>query len=136
MWILISPQKTPSLVTVCPFIPFSPTRSPNHTLESAQTPGGIRIGTSAITSRDMREEDVKVVASFLHRVVVITGQLQKESGSKLVKDLLRVATEGKSEGAQALKVLGKDVRTFARKWPLPGVDVKNLARPAGIEEDD
>jgi len=104
--------------------------------KSAQVPGGIRIGTSAITSRDMREEDVKIVASFLHRVVEITAQLQKECGSKLIKDLLRVATEGKSEGSQALKALGKDVRAFARKWPLPGIDVKNLTRPAGIEEDD
>lgn len=94
------------------------------------------MGTAAVTSRDMREEDVKVIASFLHRVVEITSQLQKECGSKLIKDLLRVATEGKTDGAVALKALGKDVRQFARKWPLPGVDVKNLQRPAGIEEED
>ena len=105
-------------------------------IESAQVPGGIRLGTSAITSRDMREDDVKVIANFLDRVVQITLQLQKESGSKLIKDLLRVATDTQSEGARALKILRKDVREFARKWPLPGVDVKTLIRPAGYDEDD
>jgi len=103
--------------------------------KSAQVPGGIRLGTSAITSRDMREEDVKEVASFLHRAVQITTQLQKECGSKLIKDLLRVANDGQSEGSKALKVLRKDVREFATKWPLPGVDVKTLTRPAGYEDD-
>jgi glycine hydroxymethyltransferase len=83
----------------------------------------------------MREEDIKVIASFLHRVVEITAQIQKESGSKLIKDLLRVANDNQTEGAQALKALRKDVRQFATKWPLPGVDVKTLKRPAGIEED-
>jgi len=103
--------------------------------KSAQVPGGIRLGTAAVTSRDMREDDIKVIASFLHRVVQITSQIQKECGSKLIKDLLRVAAEGQTEGAQALKVLRKDVCQFATKWPLPGVDVKTLKRPAGIEED-
>jgi glycine hydroxymethyltransferase len=84
----------------------------------------------------MKENDVKEIANFLHRVVQITIQLQKESGSKLIKDLLRVATAGQSEGAQAVKALRKDVREFATKWPLPGVDVKILTRPAGIEEND
>lgn len=104
--------------------------------ESAQVPGGIRIGTSALTSRDMQEEDMKVVASFLHRAVQITLQLQKDSGSKLVKDLLKVANDGKSEGAKAIAELRKEVRAFARKWPLPGVDVKGLKKPDGFENDD
>lgn len=130
----LSSQRTPSQVTVSTH--HSPSPSANVILESAQVPGGIRLGTSAVTSRDMKEEDIKVVASFLHRAVEITTQLQKESGSKLIKDLLRVATDGNSEGSKALKQLGKDVRAFSRKWPLPGVDVKGLKRPAGIEEED
>ncbi|CAL1708895.1 unnamed protein product [Somion occarium] len=105
---------------------------------SAQVPGGIRLGTSALTSRDMLEPDMKIVADFLHRAVQLALVLQKEAGSKLLKDFVRVATveeEGK-EGAQKVKQLGREVREFARRWPLPGVDVSTLQRPAGIEEDE
>jgi len=105
---------------------------------SAQTPGGIRLGTSAISSRNMVEEDVKIVAEFLHRAVQLSLVLQKEAGSKLLKDFVRVATtesEGKV-GAKMVKDLRRDVVAFARQWPLPGADVSNIQRPAGIEEDD
>ncbi|KAL1663736.1 serine hydroxymethyltransferase-domain-containing protein [Schizophyllum commune] len=104
---------------------------------SAQTPGGIRLGTSALTSRDMTEEDIKVVAEFLHRAVQIALTLQKEAGSKKLVDFVRVATqkeEGKV-GYEQVKALREEVRAFATKWPLPGVDVKNLKKPEGLHED-
>ncbi|CCM01182.1 uncharacterized protein FIBRA_03230 [Fibroporia radiculosa] len=105
---------------------------------SAQVPGGIRLGTSALTSRNMLEADIKVVADFLHRAVQLALVLQKEAGSKLLKDFVRVATfedEGR-EGARLVRELRTEVRAFARRWPVPGVDVTTLKRPAGIEEDD
>ena len=105
---------------------------------SAQVPGGIRLGTSALTSRNLRESDIKLVADFLHRAVQTSLVLQKEAGSKLLKDFVRVAStaeEGKV-GHQQVKDLGKEVRAFARQWPLPGVDVSKLTRPAGLHEDE
>ena len=105
---------------------------------NAQVPGGIRLGTAALTSRNMTEDDMKIVADFLHRAVQISLTLQQEAGSKLLKDFVRVATtpgDGKV-GAQQVTDLGKEVRVFARRWPLPGVDVSTLQRPAGIHEDD
>jgi glycine hydroxymethyltransferase len=86
----------------------------------------------------MLESDIKVVAEFLHRAVQISLVLQKEAGSKLLKDFVRVATTPAEDkvGAQQVKDLGKEVRVFARRWPLPGVDVSTLQRPAGIHEDD
>ncbi|KAL5498618.1 SHM1 [Sanghuangporus vaninii] len=99
--------------------------------KSAQTPGGIRLGTSALTSRNMNEHEHAKVAEFLHRVVQLSLKLQKEAGSKLLKDFLRVA-----EKSDEVKQLRKEVREFARQWPLPGVDTVNIRRPAGIEEDD
>jgi len=105
---------------------------------SAQVPGGIRLGTSALTSRNMLTDDMKVVADFLHRAVQLALVLQKEAGSKLLKDFVRVATvvEDGKVGARAVLDLRREVRLFARKWPLPGVDSTKLVRPAGIEEDD
>jgi len=105
---------------------------------SAQVPGGIRLGTSALTSRDMREEDIKVVAGFLHRTIQLSLLLQKEAGTKMLKDFVRVATtqeEGK-HGFSQVQQLRDEVRKFARKWPLPGVDVPSLLRPAGIGIED
>jgi len=101
--------------------------------KSAQVPGGIRLGTSALTSRSMKEADIKQVAEFLHRAVQLSLVLQKQAGSKLLKDFERAATEG--QGAQAVAALRKDVQEFARRWPLPGIDVNGLQRPAGIPED-
>ena len=104
---------------------------------SAQVPGGIRIGTAALTSRDMREDDLRTVASFLHRAVQLSLLVQKEAGSKLLKDFVRTATvpqEGKV-GAQQVAQLRRDVREFARRWPVPGI-TGPITRPAGIEEDD
>ncbi|KAG6841153.1 hypothetical protein C0991_001281, partial [Blastosporella zonata] len=101
---------------------------------SAQVPGGIRIGTSALTSRNMREEEMKIVADFLHRTVQLSLHLQKEAGSKLLKDFIRVATnqeEGKTGFAQ-VKQLRDEVRAFASQWPLPGVDVSTLTKPEGF----
>ncbi|KAF9511260.1 hypothetical protein BS47DRAFT_1373116 [Hydnum rufescens UP504] len=103
---------------------------------SAQAPGGIRLGTSALTSRSMVEDDIKIVADLLHRAVQLSVQVQKEAGSKLLKDFVRVATTGEGEGAKAVRVLRHDVRTFARKFPLPGLDVTTLVKPDGLEEDD
>ena len=104
---------------------------------NAQVPGGIRLGTAALTSRNMTEDDMKIVADFLHRAVQISLTLQQAAGSTLLKDFVRVATtpgDGKV-GAQPVTDLGREVRVFARRWPLRGVDVSTLVRPAGIEED-
>ena len=68
----------------------------------------------------MKEADIKVVADFLHRAVQLSLLLQKEAGSKHLKDFVRVTTvpiEGKSGHAQ-VKQLRSEVVAFANKWPL------------------
>lgn len=74
--------------------------------KSAQVPGGIRLGTSALTSRDMKEEDIKIVASFLHRAVQLSLDLQREAGSKLIKDFVAVIDkEGDTDGKKKVSTL-------------------------------
>lgn len=84
----------------------------------------------------MTESDIKIVAELLHRAVQLSLVLQKEAGSKLLKDFVRVATSGDGEGAKGVAQLKKDVHKFARSFPLPGVDVSTLTKPAGLEEED
>jgi glycine hydroxymethyltransferase len=85
----------------------------------------------------MTEADVTKVAEFLHRAVQLSLLLQKEAGTKMLKDFVRVATtqvEGK-EGFAQVKALRDEVRVFASAWPLPGIETANFKKPAGIEED-
>ena len=80
---------------------------------------------------------MRTVAGFLHRAVQLALLVQKESGSKLLKDFVRSATvpaEGKV-GAQQVAELRREVREFARRWPVPGI-TRPITRPQGIEEDD
>ena len=52
--------------------------------KSAVTPGGIRLGTPALTTRGFKEEDMKVIADFLVQAVKISLDLQEKHGKKLV----------------------------------------------------
>lgn len=51
--------------------------------KSAVTPGGIRIGTPAITSRGYLEADILEVSKFLDEVAKLSIDIQKGTGSKL-----------------------------------------------------
>lgn len=85
----------------------------------------------------MVESDMKVVADFLHRAVQLSLVLQKEAGTKMLKDFVRVATtqEESKEGFAKVQQLKNEVREFAKQWPLPGVDVATFKKPEGIHED-
>merc|ERR1719265_1252499 len=50
---------------------------------SALSPGGVRIGTPAMTTRGCTAEDWKSIAGFLHRCCEIALAIQKEKGKKL-----------------------------------------------------
>ncbi|KAK4700706.1 glycine hydroxymethyltransferase, partial [Phenoliferia sp. Uapishka_3] len=89
--------------------------------KSATVPGGVRVGTNALTSRSMKEPEMEIVADFLHRTVQIALMAQKEAGSKLLKDFVKTVTETEGESKKALDQLTADVQKFAMQFPLPGV---------------
>jgi glycine hydroxymethyltransferase len=41
----------------------------------AVNPGGIRLGTPAVTTRGMKESDMAIIADFLLKGIVITKRL-------------------------------------------------------------
>ncbi|KAJ1831447.1 glycine hydroxymethyltransferase shm1 [Coemansia sp. RSA 2711] len=92
--------------------------------KSAVTPGGVRIGTSALTSRGFKESDFERVGDLLHRTVEIALELQKQAGSKLLKDFMAVAVK-----SQEIAALQKEVEAFATSFPMPGFDVAGLTKP-------
>ena len=51
--------------------------------KSAITPGGVRIGTPAVTTRGYLEEDMKETARFIDEGFKISLDIQAKSGKKL-----------------------------------------------------
>lgn len=51
--------------------------------KSALSPGGIRLGTSSLTTRGMLESDMIVVANLLHKCIQLAIRIQAETGKPL-----------------------------------------------------
>ncbi|KAL6491803.1 Serine hydroxymethyltransferase 7 [Orobanche gracilis] len=80
------------------------------------TPGGVRIGTPAMTSRGCLEADFELMAEFLLRAAQIASVVQKEHG-KLPKPFLKGLENNKD-----IVELRTRVENFASQFALPGFD--------------
>merc|ERR1712066_494279 len=80
--------------------------------KSALNPNGLRVGTPAMTSRGLVEEDFVRVGEFIGEAVDIAVEVQKQSGPKLVdfKRLLNESPPGK------LLELKSEVENFASRF--------------------
>jgi glycine hydroxymethyltransferase len=86
---------------------------------SALSPGGVRVGTPALTSRGFVEKDFEQVADFLHRAATLCQEIMKRIDSKKLS-AFKEALVGEEKMAQ----LKKEVEAFATKFPMPGFDAK------------
>merc|ERR1712137_62008 len=68
---------------VCEAASISLNRNAVHGDVSALTPGGVRIGTPAMTTRGCTVADFEAIAGFLDRACEIAKQIQKSHGKKL-----------------------------------------------------
>lgn len=82
---------------------------------SALSPGGVRIGTPAMTTRGCTTEDFNKIAEFLDRCCQIALAIQKEKGKKL-KDFEQGLVDSK-----AVLDLRNDVHAFALGYGYPGI---------------
>jgi len=82
---------------------------------SAATPSGIRLGTPALTSRCMKENDFVKVAEFLDEAVKISLRVQAKVGKKLVDFVPAL------ESDDEVKALKARVEAFSKQFPMPGV---------------
>lgn len=83
---------------------------------SALSPGGVRVGTPALTSRNFVEKDFERVGQFLLRAVELALLVQQRCGDKKLdkfKEALAAAPE--------INVLKEEVEEFASKFPMPGL---------------
>lgn len=85
--------------------------------KSAVTPGGVRIGTPAVTSRGYKEADMKKVAEFIDRAVRLSIKIQDASPSKKLTDFTNMLATNPE-----VKQLASEVEEFATQFDMPGFD--------------
>lgn len=86
-----------------------------HGDTSAMNPGGVRLGSPAMTSRGLVEADFEQIGHFLHRGIGIAQEVQAKSGKKL-KDFLPALV-----GNAALADLKAEVQAFSGGFHMPGL---------------
>ena len=82
--------------------------------KSAINPGGVRIGTPALTSRGMKETDFEYIGSLIIEIVELTIEIQEKSGRKLVD--FKNYVDSSSECKEKLKNIKNKVNEFANKY--------------------
>jgi glycine hydroxymethyltransferase len=82
---------------------------------SALTPGGLRLGSPALTSRGLKEDDFAVIAAFLDRGIKIALEIQNKTG-KMMKDFLPAL-----EQSTSVTALRGEIEQFAKQFPMPGI---------------
>lgn len=85
--------------------------------KSALNPGGLRLGTPALTSRHFNEEDFVQVAEFIHQAIQIAAEAKAQTG-KLAEFREHVMTNDAT--VEKIANLRAQVEEFARKFPMPG----------------
>lgn len=92
---------------------------------SAMVPGGIRMGTPALTSRGFLEEDFAKVADFFDAAVALAVSIKGQTQGTKLKDFL--ATIESSEAIQAeIKKLRHDVEEYAKQFPTIGFEKETM----------
>ena len=85
--------------------------------KSALRPGGLRVGTPALTSRNFKVKDFEKVAEYLHQGIQLGLEIIKASGPSL-KDF--TASMAKEEFASKIKVLRDEIEEYSANFPMPG----------------
>uniref|UniRef100_A0A7S3EC96 Serine hydroxymethyltransferase n=1 Tax=Rhodosorus marinus TaxID=101924 RepID=A0A7S3EC96_9RHOD len=108
--------------SLCDEISITLNKNAVHGDKSAMNPGGVRIGSPALTSRGFKEDDFRQVANFISRGVDIGLRIQEVSGKKL-KDF-----ENAMVGNEELAALREEVEAFASGFDMPGFDVAEMSK--------
>lgn len=86
--------------------------------KSALNPSGIRLGTPALTTRGLREDNIDRVVDFIDRGLQLGKKISDISGPKLV-DYKNVIHSNADVSAEIAK-LRNEVEEYSAQFPLPG----------------
>lgn len=90
--------------------------------KSALRPGGIRVGTPALTSRNLKESDMEKVAGFMNDCIELTVEIEESNKSEkklLIREFKKVLLETE-EWQRKVNVIKMKVEQFALTFPMPG----------------
>ncbi|NBH76509.1 hypothetical protein D3Z29_11690, partial [Rodentibacter pneumotropicus] len=91
---------------------------------SAMVPGGIRMGTPALTSRGFIEEDFAKVAHFFDAAVQLSLKIKAETKGTKLKDF--VATLSSPSFQSEVAKLRHDVEEYAKQFPTIGFEKETM----------
>jgi len=101
---------------VCEAASISLNRNTVHGDVSALSPGGVRIGSPAMTTRGCTVEDFQTIGGFLDRCCQIALAVQKEKGKKLAE-----FEKGLGDDNKELAALRGEIEAWSLKFGFPGI---------------
>lgn len=88
--------------------------------KSALNPSGIRFGTPALTSRNLKEDDILVVADFIDQGFKLAVEISKAASGTTLKDFKEKMNDATFQSK--IKAIREKVEEYACKFPMPGFD--------------
>ena len=85
--------------------------------KSALNPSGIRLGTSAMTTRGFSERDFAFVADTIDEITGVCQQIQQRAASTKLVDFLKTAET--QEFKSKIQTIGNKVHKYCNPFPLP-----------------
>jgi len=98
---------------ICERVDISINKNTIYGDKSAMSPGGIRIGTSALTTRGFKENDFEYVDKCLNRCIELCLEIQNKSG-KLLKNFIKEMENHSIE----LDLIKKNINNYAKSFPF------------------
>lgn len=92
-----------------------------HDINPPMYPSGVRLGTPIVTTRKMKEKEMKQIGKWIKEVVDEVDHYRlptsKEERSKFIKKVKAELWKNKK-----LLSIGKEVKILCQKFPAPGID--------------
>ncbi|KAK2916564.1 hypothetical protein QQF64_025104 [Cirrhinus molitorella] len=89
--------------------------------KSALRPSGLRLGSPALTSRGLLEDDFRKVAEFIHRGIELTLEIQRNMNPKATLKEFKDELAQNEKYQLKINEIRKEVEDFAGKFAMPGL---------------
>uniref|UniRef100_A0A8C1RQD0 Serine hydroxymethyltransferase n=1 Tax=Cyprinus carpio TaxID=7962 RepID=A0A8C1RQD0_CYPCA len=89
--------------------------------KSALRPSGLRLGSPALTSRGLLEDDFRKVAEFIHQGIELTLDIQRNMNPKATLKEFKDELARNEKYQLKINEIRKEVEDFAGKFPMPGL---------------